>query len=285
MPEGCAVLPCNGLDKSVGCLSREVALKINEKSGAEIICPVLFRVAEAGYRKIVKEKPLFVVDGCKTRCATKLAAEKGLKVAKKITITEEAQKRGLKIGPSLRIGLVEIRLAEAIAQELLKEEKTQEAVSKEKQLFPLSYEYEIYKKDKFIFRVPKKGFYFNENDCWVYVLGKRARVGITDYLQQSLADIMFFTPPSIGAEVAQFDELGNIESGKAVFEIVSPVSGKVIAVNDKLSSFPELINESPYEKGWIAEIELSDFESDLEFLLNFESYFKILKRKVDEFHV
>jgi len=56
-------------------------------------------------------------------------------------------------------------------------------------------------------------------------------------------------------------------------------------VNEELSSAPELINKNPYEKGWIAEIELSDFESDKELLLDFEGYFKVLKRKVDEFHV
>jgi len=63
------------------------------------------------------------------------------------------------------------------------------------------------------------------------------------------------------------------------------VSGRIIAVNEELSVAPELINQNPYEKGWIAEVELSDLESDKEFLLEFEEYFAILKRKVDDFHV
>jgi glycine cleavage system H protein len=110
-------------------------------------------------------------------------------------------------------------------------------------------------------------------------------VGVTDYVQQSLSDIMFFTPPTVGTEVEQFGEVGTIESGKAVFEVISPVSGKVTAVNEGLVSAPERINQNPYEKGWIAELELSDFASDRELLLDFEGYFKIMKRKVDEFHV
>ena len=154
----------------------------------------------------------------------------------------------------------------------------------QKIVFPEHLEYEIYKKDKFIFRLPKGDFYFNENDCWAYISGKYARIGVTDFVQQSLSDIMFFTPPTVGTEVEQFGELGTVESGKAVFEVVSPVSGKIIAVNEELESAPELINQNPYEKGWIADIELSDFESDKELLLDFDGYFKILKRKVDEFH-
>lgn len=284
MGKSFAVLPCNGLDKCAGCISREIALKLAEKSESEIICPVLYRAADAKYNRIAQEKPLLVIDGCQTRCAGKLAAEKGLKVALKITVSEEAKSRGLEIGRSLRPGEKELELAETIANELLKEPGAEKEMG-ETMAFPGHITYETYKKDKFIFRVPNEGLYFNENDCWVYVSGNMARVGVTDYVQQSLSDIMFFTPPTVGTDVEQFGELGTIESGKAVYEVVSPVSGKITAVNETLSSEPELINRNPYEKGWIAEIELADFESDRELLLDFDGYFKVLKRKVDEFHV
>ncbi|MFA4885336.1 MAG: putative zinc-binding protein [Desulfotomaculaceae bacterium] len=279
-----AVLPCNGLDKSVGCIAREIALGLVDRSESDLICPVLFRVSDARYSKMAAEKPLLVIDGCSTRCASKLAAEKGLKVAKKITVTEEVKNRNVKVGKSLKLGDSELELAGSVVEELLKEEKKEESAAGH-EFSTITYDYEIYKKDKFIFRVPRTGFYFNENDCWVVVEGNRARVGVADYVQQSLSDIMFFTPPAIGAEIEQFGELGSIESGKAVFEVISPVSGVVTAVNENLISAPELINENPYEKGWIAELELTDFESDKEFLLDFEGYFKVLKRKVDEFHV
>ena len=284
MSKSFAILPCNGLDKCAGCITKEIALKLMEKSKSEIICPVLYRVADARYSKIAQEKPLLVIDGCQTRCASKLAAEKALKVAQKITVTEEAKNRGIDIGVPLKPGEKELELAEMVTLELLKEPEIKEVKEKNTE-FPEHFEYEIYKKDKFIFRIPKEGFYFNENDCWAYVSGNIARVGVCDYVQQSLSDIMVFTPPTVGTDVEQFGELGNVESVKAVFEVISPVSGKIVAINEELSSVPELINKNPYEKGWIADIELSDFESDKELLLDFEGYFKVLKRKVDEFHV
>lgn len=283
MSKSYSILPCNGLDKCAGCVSKEVALKLTESTDSKIICPVLYRVADARYTKIASEKPLLVIDGCATRCASKLASEKGLKIAEKINITDEAKANNITITNSLRLGENELKLADIITEKLTKaEEKTE---SESSFSFPKDIQYEIYKKDKFTFRVPKEGFYFNENDCWVYVNGNIARIGVTDYVQQSLSDIMFFTPPSVGSEIEQFGEAGNVESGKAVFEVVCPVSGRITAINEKLLQAPELINENPYEKGWIAEIELSDFESDKDFLYDFSKYFEILKRKVDEFHV
>lgn len=283
MSKSYAILPCNGLDKCAGCITKEVALKLTETTDSEIICPVLYRVADARYNKIASEKPLLVIDGCATRCASKLASEKGIKIAEKINITDEAKSNNIAITNGLNLGENELKLADIITEKLTKvEEKTQ---SESSFSFPEDIQYEIYKKDKFTFRIPKEGFYFNENDCWVYVIGNTARIGVADFVQQSLSDIMFFTPPAVGSEIEQFGEAGNVESGKAVFEVVCPVSGTITAINEKLLESPELINENPYEKGWIAEIELSDFESDKDFLYDFSKYFEVLKRKVDEFHV
>lgn len=280
-----AVLPCNGLDKCAGCISREAALILAE-SGSEIICPVFYRVVGKKYDKLVQDLPLVVIDGCSTRCAGKLAVEKGLKIAEKINVSEYAKKLGIEIGKELRLSENGAELARAIANELLEKSQSTNIDTTDSVSFPGELHYEIYKKDKFAFRVPTDGgFYFNENDVWAYIDGKRARIGVTDFVQKSLSDIMFFTPPVIGDEIEQFGEAGSIESGKAVFEIISPVSGKVTAVNDKLLDAPELINENPYEQGWIAEIELSDFDADRDLLHSFDGYFPVLKRKVDEFHV
>ncbi|QCX33724.1 glycine cleavage system protein H [Caloramator sp. E03] len=283
MDKKTAILPCNGLDKCAGCVSREIAIKLQEEKNAEIICPVLFRVADARYNKVASENELIVIDGCNTRCATKLASEKNLKVSRKINVTEASKQYGIEIQSKLQIGENEKKLIDMILEDILKKDDSNGENSSI--LFPKVLDYEIYKKDKFIFRLPKEGFYFNENDVWVYVQGNLARIGVTDYVQQSLSDIMFFTPPIVGSEVEQFDEVGAIESGKAVFEVISPVSGKVIRVNEALLSNPEYINENPFEKGWIAEIELKDFESDKMLLLEFDEYFEKMKRKVDEFHV
>ena len=174
---------------------------------------------------MAQEKPLLVIDGCATRCASKLAAEKELKVAEKIVVAEEAKSRGFDLGDGLRLGEKELALAEAIAEEFLKEPEA-EKVIESKISFPEHIDYEIYKKDKFIFRLPKEGFLFNENDCWAYVSGNMARVGVTDFVQQSLSDIMFFTPPAIGSDVEQFGELGEVESGKAVLKWFPPSPGR-----------------------------------------------------------
>lgn len=285
MSKSYAVLPCNGLDKCAGCVAKEVAVLLSENTDSEIICPVFYRVADAKYNKIAQEKPLLVIDGCATRCASKLATEKNLKIVEKVNVTEEAKTNGIELGKSLRVGDSELKLAKIIVDKLTMEQENSEIEENSVQ-FPEIFTYEVYTKDKFVFRVPKEeGFYFNENDVWAYVAGDRARIGVTDYVQKSLSDIMFFTPPAIGSDIEQFEEAGSIESGKAVFEIVSPVSGTITAINEKLLDEPELLNQNPYEQGWILEMKLADFESDQDLLHEFKGYFPVLKRKVDEFHV
>jgi glycine cleavage system H protein len=117
------------------------------------------------------------------------------------------------------------------------------------------------------------------------VAGNRARIGVTDFVQKNLSDILYFTPPEIDAAIDQFGEVGEIESSKSVFELISPVSGKVISINETLIQQPELINENPYETGWIAELELTGFEGDKELLIGFDKYFEIMKKKVEDFNV
>lgn len=280
-----AVLPCNGLDKCAGCVTHEMAVILSEKPENEIVCPVFYRAAEARYQRILKEKALLVIDGCASRCASKLAAEKGLRIDEKINISEEAKRRGQALGDSLHIGETERRLiAELI--ERLEGEKEREGKGETAAAFPETLEYESYKKEKFVFRVPiTQGFYFTENDVWAYVSGGRARIGITDFAQKSLSDIIFFMPPETGAEIGQFEEAGTVESGKAVFEVICPVSGVVRAVNERLADEPELLNQDPYGEGWIAELELTNFEEDKNLLYGFREYFPIMKGKVDDFHV
>ena len=286
MSKSYAVLPCNGLDKCAGCVAKELALMLSENTESEIICPVFYRVADAKYTKLAQEKPLLVIDGCATRCASKLAAEKNLKIAEKINITEEAKANDLALTAGLRLGENELKLVKIIFDNLTKKEENLAVTANDNLAFPASLTYETYKKDKFVFRIPRdKGFYFNENDVWAYISGNKARIGVTDFVQKSLSDITFFTPSAIGKKIEQFEDAGSVESAKIVFEVISPVSGTITAINEKLTETPELINQNPYEEGWIMEMELSDFESDKELLHKFDDYFPILKRKVDEFHV
>jgi len=99
--------------------------------------------------------------------------------------------------------------------------------------------------------------YSSEHE-WVRVEGNKARIGVTDYAQGELGDVVFVDLPSAGDTITAGQAFAVIESVKSVSDVYAPVSGTVVAVNDRLSDSPELINQSPYEDGWIVEVELSD---------------------------
>lgn len=276
-----ALLPCNGLDKAVGPLSREVALSLMRECGGQLVCPVLLHRSPKTYSEQTKGLPLFVIDGCGTRCASNLAAELGLKVERKLQITEALKADKATIEESLIPGPEALVFCQRLVAGLLAEPETPPEPETTAD-FSSPVEYLSFTHDKFVFRVPKERYYFNENDCWVRVAGNRGRVGISDYMQRSLSDIAFCEPPSLGKEVDQFGEAGVVESNKASFDILSPVSGRVAGVNNEVREKPELLNEDPYERGWIAELELRDFAEELKLLLDGAQYIELLKKKVSE---
>ena len=96
-------------------------------------------------------------------------------------------------------------------------------------------------------------------------------IGITDYAQKELGDVVFVELPQVGTQLDAADELGSIESVKAVSELFSPVTGEVIEVNEKLTDKPELVNTDPYGDGWMIRIRLSD-PTELDELMNAEEY-------------
>jgi glycine cleavage system H protein len=106
---------------------------------------------------------------------------------------------------------------------------------------------------------------------WVRAEGGRVRVGITDYAQDALGDIVYVELPAVGAEVTVGGKLGEVESTKSVSEIYAPVAGTITAVNDGLSDSPERINEDPYGEGWICEVELAE-DGGVEALLDPAAY-------------
>ncbi|MCX5758041.1 MAG: putative zinc-binding protein, partial [Candidatus Hydrogenedentes bacterium] len=110
-----AVLPCNGLDKAYGQLSREIALAIAEGTGSEVVCPVLLNTLQARYEKTLSGLPLLVVDGCQTRCATKLANKLGIKIDQKILVSDAAKEAGTPLDKSPRLDPAALKLAEEIA--------------------------------------------------------------------------------------------------------------------------------------------------------------------------
>ncbi|NLO20437.1 MAG: glycine cleavage system protein GcvH [Syntrophomonadaceae bacterium] len=117
--------------------------------------------------------------------------------------------------------------------------------------------------------IPKKLLYTKEHE-WIKVNGDKGHVGITDYAQHHLGDIVFVELPELDEEVAAGESMGVVESVKAVATLFSPVSGQVMEVNEELEEAPELLNEDPYGN-WIAIIELSD-QGDLEGLMSADEY-------------
>jgi glycine cleavage system H protein len=106
-------------------------------------------------------------------------------------------------------------------------------------------------------QVPQELSYTNDHE-WVAVSGGRARVGITDYAQDALGDVVYVQVPTIGATVSAGDSFGEVESTKSVSDVYAPVSGTIVAVNESLAAQPELLNQEPYGNGWLCEIEMSD---------------------------
>jgi glycine cleavage system H protein len=122
-------------------------------------------------------------------------------------------------------------------------------------------------------RVPKELRYSQDHE-WVRAEGGRGRVGITDFAQDQLGDVVFVELPDVGRTVAAGETLGVVESVKSVSDVFSPVSGTVAAVNKRLTDHPELVNQDPYGEGWMVEIELSD-PAELQRLLSAEDYEKL----------
>jgi glycine cleavage system H protein len=106
---------------------------------------------------------------------------------------------------------------------------------------------------------------------WVRVLGGKALVGITEYAEKQLGDVVYVDLPKAGSPVHQFDTFGVIESVKAASDLYSPVSGTVARANGKLSSNPELVNSDAYGEGWLIEVDLSD-PAEVGGLLNAQQY-------------
>jgi len=115
------------------------------------------------------------------------------------------------------------------------------------------------------------GLFFTKEHEWVKIEGNRAKMGITDHAQHALGDITFIELPGKGKECRQFKQIATVESVKAASDVYAPLSGKVAEVNQAIAAKPELVNQSPYEQGWFAVIELSD-EKEKNNLLTGDAY-------------
>lgn len=120
----------------------------------------------------------------------------------------------------------------------------------------------------------KQDYYYTKDHEWAKLNGKIAKIGITDFAQHKLGDLTYVELPALNKKVKQGEVLCGLESVKAAADVYAPLSGKVVKVNSALESQPELINKSPYDEGWIAEIEIE--EKELSNLMKAEEYIKFL---------
>ncbi len=120
----------------------------------------------------------------------------------------------------------------------------------------------------------KEGLYYSENDFWASVEDGKVRMGITDYAQKQLKEIVFIELPGAGSAVAKGESFGAVESVKAVSDLIAPVSGTILEKNDSVEASPEKLNEDPYGEGWLLIVEPSNLEADLKDLMDFNAAVK-----------
>ncbi len=119
-----------------------------------------------------------------------------------------------------------------------------------------------------------KDFKYTKDHEWAKLENGEILMGITDYAQDELGDIVFIELPAEGTEVTKGEDFIVVESVKAVSDVYAPVSGEVVEVNNKLENSPELVNKSPHDKGWMVRIKVSD-KSELDGLLDQDEYVKL----------
>jgi glycine cleavage system H protein len=117
--------------------------------------------------------------------------------------------------------------------------------------------------------------YHREHD-WARVEGDEATFGITWYAQDALGEVVFYDPPAVGTAVSADQSYAEVESVKAVSDVVAPLSGEVVAVNEALADAPEQINDDPYGEGWLVKVKLND-PSEADALLDVDAYKKLLQ--------
>jgi len=126
------------------------------------------------------------------------------------------------------------------------------------------------------FDIPE-GLHYSKEHEWMKIENGKCRVGVTDYAQKSLHEVVYVDLPTLGKTLTQNVTFGTVESVKAVSELYSPVSGEVAERNEKLLDSPELVNQDPYGAGWIVVVTPSQLQGDVEALLNDEGYAKFLQ--------
>ena len=126
------------------------------------------------------------------------------------------------------------------------------------------------------YEIPDRLYYSKEHE-WLLLEDKEATIGITDYAQKQLHEIVYVEIHKERTEIKQFQTMGTVESVKSVSDLFSPITGKITRVNTELSDSPELLNQDPYGKGWMAKVDITDPRKDFAKLLTSQQYAEYLK--------
>ena len=116
-----------------------------------------------------------------------------------------------------------------------------------------------------------EGLYYSKEFFWVRIENGKARMGITDYAQKQLREIVFAELPSVGGTITQNEPFGSVESVKAVSDLIAPLSGTIEQVNEEVTSKPELLNEDPFGKGWLLIVAPGNLDAELKTLMDFNA--------------
>jgi glycine cleavage system H protein len=120
------------------------------------------------------------------------------------------------------------------------------------------------------YEVPEN-LYYHKEYLWAKVEDGKVRIGVSDFAQKQLHDIVFVELPSAGDTITQDEPFGTLESVKAVSDLIAPISGTIETVNEELEAKPELLNEDPYGEGWLITVAPSNLDADLKAIMNFEA--------------
>jgi len=126
------------------------------------------------------------------------------------------------------------------------------------------------------------GLYYSREHEWMKQEGGKCRIGLTDYAQKSLHEVVFVDLPKVGTNVSQAQSIGTVESVKAVADVFSPVSGEIVEANENLPDKPELVNQSPYDDGWVAVIRPSNLDVEIKNLMDANGYCEFLKSVIEK---
>ncbi len=266
------IIPCAGYDRPGGEVTRAVVERLVKNHDDVVIGSMGALFAERpGEMRDYRTSEIICLDGCGTNCASEIALARGREDIVVISIPET-------VG-STESFEEKVRLAIEAIEEKFEELATEEPEpDPEKPLQEIEYLEENF--DKFTLKVAE-GFKYSDNDFWVRIEGEHARIGASDFLQQMMSDVYFVELAEPGTHVEMFDDAGAMESTKILVEIIVPLSGTIVEANTVLEDSPELINESPYDRGWLYLVEPDDLD-ELELLAEASDYMARALKKAEE---